>query len=192
MYTLKLQLNSHLTTSPSVPIFFVFNPIYCFYFPVFHSFLLPYVMILPFQILSCHNITYIYKQCQSSHQRWKESTRFRESLGQMYFIINSNFIFTSSTLYQSAPCFHSIVHYLLDKYRPIIEDAFFELSDTVKANYHQVENQGLWLILSTTFQILGWLVYGYTYYKYRIAIRRFEGMEAGCGLIKGTTCKNEV
>ena len=61
-------------------------------------------------------------------------------------------------------------------------------SDTVKANYHQVENQGLWLILSTTFQVLGWLMYGY---KYRIAAKRFEGLETGCGLMKGT-CKNEV
>ena len=44
----------------------------------------------------------------------------------------------------------------------------------------------MWLILSTTFQILGWLVYGYTYYRYRASVRRVaSGLEAGLGDLKG-------
>ena len=49
----------------------------------------------------------------------------------------------------------------------------------------QVEAQGLWLILITTFQVIGWAVYSITYYRYRMSLRRVSGLEEGLGNLKG-------
>ena len=48
-----------------------------------------------------------------------------------------------------------------------------------------MEAQGLWLILSTTFQALGWVIYAVTYYRYRMSLRRVSGLEEGLGNLKG-------
>ena len=54
-----------------------------------------------------------------------------------------------------------------------------------------MESQGLWLILATTFQVLGWLVYGLTYYRSRMSVRRVaSGLEAGLGDLKGAKAEN--
>ena len=54
-----------------------------------------------------------------------------------------------------------------------------------------MESQGLWLILATTFQILGWIVYGFTYYRYRMSVRRVAtGLETGLGDLKGAKAES--
>ena len=72
------------------------------------------------------------------------------------------------------------------------EDPFLELSGVVRENYKQVENQFLWLVLSTTLQAIGWVVFAYSYYKNKMNLQKHElGRMTLCGSSKGGAAKIE-